>query len=730
MFDNYDLTNMMRCTLLLLGLMLTSWAHGQHFCGPAVLQAMQQAHQHDATCLSTLCPGLQGSGVSLHSSVATPPWYVEGPGPRSAIIQVQFDAEFPSDAKPAIERAVDIWAQSIESVVPVQIEAIWDSLSPNVLAQSAPYEVLNNFSGAIVEDRQYAVALANQLAGEDLNPAAPDMVVKFGKDVNWYHGLDGETPDDLYDLVTVALHEMGHGLGYIGSANHNGNSGFLGFQGVAFIYDEFVEESDQDAILEYISGTVPLGDALESDDLFWSGSNGLAANNSGRPRLYAPTNWSAGASFSHLREASFPSGSENALMTPFLNLSEAIHTPGAVSLGMMQDMGWNLPPLLCDISNVALLAQTACNPANSTYTQQVLISYENAPEEGVLVVNGVEFPIISSPQAVSLSGLDSDGMDVDVTAYFSENPDCSWFAPALFTAPEPCCTRLRLDEVNPQSKTLVVRNVSDCSGSLVGQTIKSGTAQVQLSDLAEPATSIAPGGTLTLVWPNWPDNAEGGDLTLYDELGPFDDYVQWRTAGNSGQFLASIYGLWENGTFVDGLPPYTYEGDVEADPAEQGAEFWGSVPFPCAILDMTVGATSACSPLGNVFTQELEFAFQSPPLAGDVILVADSMLAFSGENPWNVVLTLPASGEALDITATVMGDPLCTATFVGEVLSPESCGCPTDLNGGGFVDVSDLLMFLTDYGCLSGCTADFNGDGIVNVSDLLVFLTTYGATCE
>ena len=231
MFDNDDLTNMMRCKLLFLGLMLTSWAHGQHLCGPEVLQAMQKAHQHDASCLTALCPGLQGSGVSLHSSVGTPPWYVEGPGPRSAIIQVQFDAEFPSDAKPAIERAVDIWAQSIESVVPVQIEAIWDSLSPNVLAQSAPYEVLNNFSGATVQDRQYAVALANQLAGEDLNPAAPDMVVKFGEDVNWYHGLDGETPDDMYDLVTVALHEMGHGLGYIGSANHNGNSGFLGFQG-------------------------------------------------------------------------------------------------------------------------------------------------------------------------------------------------------------------------------------------------------------------------------------------------------------------------------------------------------------------------------------------------------------------------------------------------------------------------------------------------------------------
>ena len=46
------------------------------------------------------------------------------------------------------------------------------------------------------------------------------------------------------------------------------------------------------------------------------------------------------------------------------------------------------------------------------------------------------------------------------------------------------------------------------------------------------------------------------------------------------------------------------------------------------------------------------------------------------------------------------------------------------------MDVSDLLMFLTDYGCLSGCTADFNGDGIVNVSDLLVYLTNYGETSE
>ena len=76
------------------------------------------------------------------------------------------------------------------------------------------------------------MALANQLAGQDLNPAAPDMVVKFAEDTEWYLGLDGRVPEGVYDMVTVALHEMGHGLGYLGSANHNGNSGFLGFQGI------------------------------------------------------------------------------------------------------------------------------------------------------------------------------------------------------------------------------------------------------------------------------------------------------------------------------------------------------------------------------------------------------------------------------------------------------------------------------------------------------------------
>ena len=100
------------------------------------------------------------------------------------------------------------------------------------------------------------------------------------------------------------------------------------------------------------------------------------------------------------------------------------------------------------------------------------------------------------------------------------------------------------------------------------------------------------------------------------------------------------------------------------------------------------------------------------------------------KQPWDVVLSLPAIGDTIDITVTVANDPTCTATFAGEVIAPGGCSCPTDLNGGGAVEVGDVLIFLTDYGCLSGCTADFDGNDAVNTADLLIFLTTYGDLCD
>ena len=717
----------MRWTTTLLGLLIAPLFYGQQVCGPMALHQLAANHASQP-CSNLGCQGLTGTGQNVHASVPTPHWYVDMPGMRSAIVSLEFEGDFPSEAIPAVNMAADIWAQSLESVVPITILAKWDSLAPNVLAQSSPSEVLNGFDGAPSDDRQYAVALANQFAGTDLRPDEHDMVVTFGEDVAWHLGLDGNVPEDTYDMVTVALHEIAHGLGFLGSAYSNGTSGFLGFQGLPFVYDQFVENNNQESILDELSGTTGLEAYLTSDLLYWIGTFGSEASVVGSPRLHAPSTWQPGASYSHLKELAYPPGDDHALMTPFLGAGESIHDPGAITLGMMKDMGWDLPPVLCSLLNVTAEFQSPCAPLTNTYSQQLEITYENAPETGSLVVNGVSFPISGSPQLVWLSDLDSDNLPVDVDVFFSENPDCAWSAPALFTAPASCCTRLRLTEVDPVAKTLTVLNVSECEGGFAGQKVSSNGVEVDLVDLLPADTTIGPGATMSLVWPNWPDNAEGGDLTLFDQSGPYDDYVQWRTANNSGQVLADLYGLWESGTFVDGLPPYVYEGNPYV--AEYGEAYWSAQPYPCAIADMEVGEASPCMAEDDVFTQPLSFVLLHPPAAGDSIWVHDSLLVYDGSNPWDVVLTLPANGETIDITVTVANDPTCTATFVGEVNAPGPCACPTDLNGGGAVEVGDVLILLSDYGCLSGCTADLDGDDAVNVADVLIFLSTFGEVCN
>jgi hypothetical protein len=81
-------------------------------------------------------------------------------------------------------------------------------------------------------------------------------------------------------------------------------------------------------------------------------------------------------------------------------------------------------------------------------------------------------------------------------------------------------------------------------------------------------------------------------------------------------------------------------------------------------------------------------------------------------NQYYLVLHDPAAGKGLySITLT------------------ENEACAGDYSLDGQVDGSDLLIFLTYYGCMSDCEGDLNGDDVVLSDDLLIFLTIYGTTC-
>ena len=64
----------------------------------------------------------------------------------------------------------------------------------------------------------YPSALSNQFAGCDQATKEVDIIISINNSVNWYFGTDLAVGPGQYDLVSVVLHELCHGLGFFGTA--------------------------------------------------------------------------------------------------------------------------------------------------------------------------------------------------------------------------------------------------------------------------------------------------------------------------------------------------------------------------------------------------------------------------------------------------------------------------------------------------------------------------------
>ncbi|UZO81572.1 choice-of-anchor D domain-containing protein [Aquimarina sp. ERC-38] len=257
-------------------------------------------------------------------------------------------AEANPRAKAAFEFALDIWANEIVSSVPIRAFVDFATFDdPGVLAAAGPTYLSVGFPNAPDPIASYPAPLANALAGETLLPVELDydFTVSLGDGFEWYYGTDGNAGPGQFDFITVALHEIGHGLGFL-----NVNS--IGFDGLGTlrgsdtpdysVFSNYIVNGNDESIKSFPDPSEELANELTSDDLFVNSPFAVEALGGTLPKIYAPFPYRVGSSISHWDEDAFPAGDPNSLMTPVANTQESNFDIGNITRGFFRDMGWEI----------------------------------------------------------------------------------------------------------------------------------------------------------------------------------------------------------------------------------------------------------------------------------------------------------------------------------------------------------------------------------------------------
>ncbi|MEL6770215.1 MAG: T9SS type A sorting domain-containing protein [Bacteroidota bacterium] len=281
----------------------------------------------------------------------TPPVVVQSRG-AAATFEVIYTG-FPAQAQAAFQRAVDLWADFVVSAVPIRVNAEWVEFdSETTLGAAGPFiaqfDEGDSRPAGFEANVWYPIALLNSRAGRDVAPGSPDISAEFNAAFNRWHFGTGAPGPSQFDFTTVVLHELAHGLGFIGGLTVERNEGTLvstSGNRDPFAFDLLARDCDGNRALDetlYPRPSRALRELLTGEALFLTGPT-IDATTDGTPTpLYAPTSWNPGSSYSHFNESTFSEPSPQSLMTPFFVQGERILSPGALTCAVMEDLGWEL----------------------------------------------------------------------------------------------------------------------------------------------------------------------------------------------------------------------------------------------------------------------------------------------------------------------------------------------------------------------------------------------------
>lgn len=260
-------------------------------------------------------------------------------------IAITYSGDIPANAKTAVEYAKGIWEKYLSSSQTIRMKVVWQSLSGSTLAQTSTNRIYRNFLNAPQPNVWYPVALAEALSGKDLNAGDFEITVTINSGINWYYGTDARVQAGRYDLATVVLHEIAHGVGFTSSfeLTSNATQAQYGQSSSPYVYDTFIQNTSKQRLTNaaiFGNPSIELKNAITSNAIYFGLKNPTMQN--ALPRLYAPTTYRDGSSLSHFDESVYPSGTANSLLSPNVRAAEANHNLGNLLLSCLNEMGWQL----------------------------------------------------------------------------------------------------------------------------------------------------------------------------------------------------------------------------------------------------------------------------------------------------------------------------------------------------------------------------------------------------
>ena len=351
------------------------------------------------------------------------------------------------------EYAASIWESIIHSNVEILIGSQFDPLectsTSAVLGSAGPNTIARDFTNAPLAETYYPAALANSLANTDISSSL-DISATFNADIdnnndclnnyNWYYGIDGNKPSNSIELLSVVLHEIGHGLGFSTFVDISTGKKFKPSNRPQYFDDHFMMHLEDHSLGKNwpdMTDAERKASAIDTADLHWTGSNItaqvstlLSGVNQGHVRMYAPSSLEGGSSVSHFSNALFP----NELMEPF---DTGPKQDVGLAKQLFKDVGWNL---LASDTNPTVVINLPANNTGFAMAENITfqasaddvedgnissqISWASSIDGNLGGGNIIDVVLTSGSHLITVSVTDSDGnlVDASITVNVNSNP--------------------------------------------------------------------------------------------------------------------------------------------------------------------------------------------------------------------------------------------------------------------------------------------------------------------